>query len=178
MPNGNIVKFNGATWSARTNEDFFFRVYFQAPAAPTETTINVDFTSGNFRGIILNDSGFITSDIKFLNALLIDDTASVSWSDPFYGTATQLKSSLPNFLSGLYGRTDSSISWSGTGAYKTSYTDYWVISTQELNRTAGYSNDLDAINTFSSALFQRGLNSTLLRTAPLVMSGLNYHRRR
>ena len=76
MPNGNIVKFNGATWSARTNEYFFFRVYFQAPAAPTETTINVDFTSGNFRGIILNDNGFITSDIKFLNALLIDDTAS------------------------------------------------------------------------------------------------------
>jgi hypothetical protein len=174
MPNGNLVKYNGATWSARTNEDFFFRVYFQTPVTPIETINNVDFTTGNFRGIILDDNGNITSDIKFLNALLVDDTASISWSDPFYGTGTELKSSLPNFLTNLYSRTDSNMYWSGTGNYKTSYTDYWVISTQELNRTSGYSNDLDSIALYSSALFQRGLNSTLLGTAPLVMSGLNY----
>ena len=71
MPNGNLVKYNGATWSARTNEDFFFRVYFQTPVTPIETINNVDFTTGNFRGIILDDNGNITSDIKFLNALLV-----------------------------------------------------------------------------------------------------------
>ena len=174
MPNGNLVKYNGATWSARTDEDFFFRVYFQTPATPTETINNVDFTTGNFRGIILDDNGNITSDIKFLNALLVDDTASVSWSDPFYGTGSDLKASLPSFLSNLYARTNYNISWSGDGDYRTSYTDYWVISTQELNRTAGYSNDLDSITLYSSALFQRGLNSSLLGTSPLVMSGLNY----
>lgn len=174
MADGNLVKFSGASWSARSDEDFFFRVYFETGNVPTETINYVDFDSGNYRGIIKNDDGYITTDAKFLHGLLVDDTVSITWSDPFYSTSEKLKLSLQDYLTDLYERTESSISWSGTGTYKVSYTDYWVISSQELNRTNGYSNDLDSVNLFSNALYQRGLRSTLLGTSPLAMSGLNY----
>ena len=174
MSDGYLVKFDGSTWTSRTNEDTFFRVFFETGSVPTETINYVDFDQGQYKGIILNDNGDLTTDIKFLNALLIDDTVSISWSDPFYGTSNELKQSLPSFLSGLYARTGFGITWSGEGNYLISYTDYWVYSTQELNRTNGYTNDLDSVSLFASSLFQRGLKSTLLSTAPLVMSGLNY----
>ena len=174
MADGNLIKFNGATWSARSTEDFFFKVFFETGDVPTETINYVDFNSGKYRGILLNDNGHITTDIKFLNALLVDDTVSITWGDPFYNTSEKLKLSLQDFLTNLYIRTESGITWSGSGAYKISYTDYWVMSTQELNRTNGFSNDLDSINLYSNALYQRGLKSTLLGTAPIIMSGLNY----
>lgn len=174
MSNGNLLVYSGGSWIAKSNEDTFFKVYFETGSVPLETTVTVDFTTGESLGILQKDNGHLTTDIKFLNAVLVDDTVSVSWSDPFYNTSDDLKNSLPVFLTGLYSRTGADIVWSGSGDYNISYTDFWIFSSQELNRTNGFTNDLDSINLYASALFQRGLKSTLLGTSPLVMSGLNY----
>ena len=103
MPsNGNVVINNGVSWSATPDEDFFFKVYFASNSTPTEEVVDAGFASGNYRGAIINDNDELTTDIKFLNAVLIDDTLSMSWSDPFAGTASELKQSFPDFLASLY----------------------------------------------------------------------------
>jgi hypothetical protein len=125
MPsNGNVVINNGVSWSATPDEDFFFKVYFASNSTPTEEVVDAGFASGNYRGAIINDSDELTTDIKFLNAVLIDDTLSMSWSDPFAGTASELKQSFPDFLASLYDRTEQSIDdGSGPRIYETSYTE-------------------------------------------------------
>ena len=176
MPsNGNVVINNGASWSATSDEDFFFKVYFASNPTPTEEIVDAGFASGNYRGAIINDDDELTTDIKFLNAVLIDDTLSMSWSDPFAGTGSELKESFPDFLASLYNRTEQSIDdGSGPRIYETSYTDYWVYSSKEINRSSGFINSIDDITTYSSALFQRGILSSLLGTAPIVVNGLNF----
>ncbi len=176
MPsNGNIVIKNGASWSATSDEDFFFKVYFASNPTPTEEIIDADFSTGEYRGGIINDDGELTTDIKFLNAILVDDTLSVSWSDPFDGTSDELKLSLPNFLSSLYERTEQSIDdGSGPRTYEISYSDYWIYSSKEINRSNGFINSIANITNYSSALFQRGNLSSLLGTAPIVVNGLNF----
>lgn len=176
MPsNGNVVIKNGASWSATSDEDFFFKIYFASNPTPTEEVVDVGFATGNYRGAIINDNDELTTDIKFINAVLIDDTQSMSWSDPFVGTASELKQSFPDFLTSLYDRTEQIINdGSGNRTYETTYTDYWVYSSKEINRSSGFLNSIADIATYSSALFQRGLVSSLLGTAPIVVNGLNY----
>jgi hypothetical protein len=82
---------------------------------------------------------------------------------------------LPNFLSSLYERTEQSINdGSGPRAYEISYSDYWIYSSKEINRSNGFINSIANITNYSSALFQRGNLSSLLGTAPIVVNGLNF----
>ena len=79
--NGKLLRYNGTTWTASNTEDFFFKVFFNTPVAPIETVVDVDYLSGEYKGVLLNDSDELTTDIKLLMAVMVDDTASMSWSD-------------------------------------------------------------------------------------------------
>ena len=115
----------------------------------------------------------MTTDAKFLVAMLVDDTVSMSWSDPST-LSYSLKDTLPTFISDIFDRTATVTLPGASSPYSVSYLDFWIYSSAEINRSSGYTNSATDISTFSTSLFQRGLTSTLLGTAPLVINGLNY----
>lgn len=176
---GNIVRrTDNNTWQASADEDFFFKAFFNTPVSPIENIVTVDFREGDFSfGAIINDSGSLITDIKFIVAALVDDTSSMSWSDPV-SVGYQLKSFLPDFFTTLFSRTAqvSVANYPGynNDKYQTSYLDFWLFSNVEINRSLGYSNSISSIRTYSSSLYQRGFKSSLLETSPLVINGLNY----
>ena len=98
---GKLIRYSGTNWTASSSEDFFFKAYFDTPVTPTYTEVDADFASGSYRGAIIDDNGKITTDAKFLVAMLVDDTASMSWSDPST-LSYSLKDALPIFISDIF----------------------------------------------------------------------------
>lgn len=170
---GKLIRYSGSSWTASSSEDFFFKAYFDTPVTPTYVEVDADFASGTYRGAIVDDSGQMTTDAKFLVAMLVDDTVSMSWSDPST-LSYSLKDTLPTFISDIFDRTATVTLPGASSPYSVSYLDFWIYSSTEINRSSGYTNSATDISTFSTSLFQRGLTSTLLGTAPLVINGLNY----
>lgn len=170
---GKLIRYSGSSWTASSSEDFFFKAYFDTPVTPTYVEVDADFASGTYRGAIVDDSGQMTTDAKFLVAMLVDDTASMSWSDPTT-LSYSLKDTLPTFISDIFSRTETVTLPGGLSPYSVSYLDFWIYSSAEINRSSGCTNSATDISTFSTSLFQRGFTSTLLGTAPLVINGLNY----
>lgn len=181
---GKLVRYNGTSWVASNTEDFFFKVFFNAATEPTEIIIDADFMSGEYRGAIIGEnvdgSQKLTTDAKFLMALLVDDTVSVSWSDPKSG-GYSLKDKLPDFISNLFSRTETTPITvlnpdyeAYVGNYRVSYLDFWLYSTVDINRSAGFTSSLVNIATYSASLYERGLNSSLFGSTPIAISALNY----
>jgi len=176
---GTLVRRNdNSTWQLSQGEDFFFKAFFNTPVAPVKTEVLVDFNSADYTyGAIVNDSGNLITDVKFIIAALVDDTSSMSWSDPV-SQAYKLKTFLPDFFTTLFTRTANTSVTNYPGynndKYQTSFLDFWLFSNVEINRSLGYSNSISDIRTFASSLYQRGFKSNLLETAPIVINGLNY----
>ncbi len=169
--NGKLIRYNGA-WAPSNTEDFFFKAYFDTPVAPVETVVNVDYLSGTYKGVLLNDSDHLTTDIKLLMAVLVDDTVSISWSDPDE-VGYDLSDRLPLFFENILNRTKTTSIVDHPGGYPISFVDFWIYTNIEINRSLGFTNSITDVKTYASALFQRGLNSTLLSSAPLILNGLN-----
>lgn len=170
--NGKLIRYTGTGWEASNTEDFFFKVYFNTPVAPVESVVNVDYLSGEFKGVLLNDSDELTTDIKLLLAVLVDDTVSISWSDPVEA-GYSLSERLPLFFESILSRSQTTPIDDYAGGYPVSFVDFWIYTNTEINRSLGFTNSIIDVQTYSSALFQRGLFSTLLTSAPLMTNGLN-----
>jgi len=156
------------SWVVQTGQDFYFRTYFQSPVAPTLTELQVDFTAGNSQGTIIDDSGALTTDFKLAMALVVDDSRSITWADP---SKTRL-TSISSLLTTLFGRTVTNLS-SGTQNFCPSFADFWEFGTEEIERTTGFSDNLNALQLDGAALFGRGLNSAFYDCANIAISGLN-----
>ena len=170
--NGKLLRYNGSTWAASNTEDFFFKVFFNTPVAPVETVVSVDYLSGEYKGVLLNDNDELTTDIKLLMAVLIDDTVSMSWSDP-EEVGYSLSQRLPLFFENILSRSQTTPVTDYASGYPVSFVDFWIYTNTEINRSIGFTNSITDIQTYSSSLFQRGLFSTLLQSSPLILGGLN-----
>jgi hypothetical protein len=168
---GKLIRYDGTNWAASNSEDFFFKVYFDSPVAPVESIVDVDYLSGIYKGVILNDSNELTTDTKFLMSVLVDDTVSMSWSDP--ADVLSISERLPTFFENIIQRTQTTAVTGYTGNYDVSYVDFWIYTSTEINRSLGFTNSLTNVQNYASSLYQRGLTSTLLGTVPLIINGLN-----
>ena len=170
--NGKLLRYNGTTWTASNTEDFFFKVFFNTPVAPVETVVDVDYLSGEYKGVLLNDSDELTTDIKLLMAVMVDDTVSMSWSERDE-TGYSLSTRLPLFFENILSRSQTTPVTDYASGYPVSYVDFWIYTNTEINRSLGFTNSITDVETYSSALFKRGLFSTLLSSTPLMLNGLN-----
>ena len=165
---------NGTSWAAlNTADDLFFQVYFTGQSQYSETNEIVGYKStssingwadGEFNGLIVNDSGALTTDFKFATSFLIDDTTSM-------GFAFDNISNYENELSGLVDRI-----WNRTtiSSLPLSYADVWVYGNSILQKTlTGFINDSVIIKSYISALKQKGNQSTQNEAIDIAITTLS-----
>ncbi len=171
---GRRINGTPGNWTAVSGEDFYFRVYQDAPVSTTETLIPANFPTGLGRGTAVNDSNELTTDLKLAMSIVVDDSRSIAWSDP----SNRREAEITDLLETLWGRTTYTL---GTGlfgtlsptTYAASYADFWLFSTDELERTDGYSNNLTSLIQYAAALNERGNASLLYETTEIAISGLS-----
>ena len=168
--NGNRFGGNSSSWNSFANEDFFFRIYEQTSAVPVATNVDAGFISGENYGTVISDTGDLTTDFKFAIVAIVDDSASMAWSDPLAPDDNGIgngrrKQEIGNLFDSLWQRTKD-------GDYL-SYADFWVFSFDSEERTTGYSNDLGLLETLSNSLYNNGTQSQIYDTSLIAVSGLN-----
>lgn len=165
------VRMSGSpgAWAQVAAEDFFFRVYEQAPVAPVATTVDAGFSQGLGAGVLVADDGSLTTDFKFAATVVVDDTNSLAWSDPASSPTQAHPAQLTTLLDLLWAYTTPGV---GGQPYPLSRADFWVFSTDLVERTSGFTSNLTTLETAAGALFERGLVSSLYDTAQIAISGL------
>lgn len=164
--------FNGGvtpTWSALTNQDYYFKVYQPASPVAVETIEPVGFYDSSYetgwwngegRGWFVDDDGKLTSNINALMSVVVDDSRSVKWSDP--SLSYPRESAISDMITSIFELND--VTLPGTvfaelngEKFYPSYADFWVFGTKLLERTDGYTNDLTGtLQVVASALYERG----------------------
>lgn len=174
IPTGALVGGTTPSWAALSGQKFFHRVFFQAPVAPTFTTIPAGFGSGHARGAVVNDSGSLTTDFKLAAAIVIDDSESVRWCDPSGRRQTEI----PALIGALWQRYAATVSVTRNGqttseTFYPSFADIWTFGTEDQETTGGYTNNLTALSLKASALYANGKDSSLYAAAELAVSGVS-----
>lgn len=175
--NNGYMLYGGASvnWLQDTTNpqtDFFFKIYELNNPQATYTTVMADFTTNTTRGLVVNDSGYLTTDFKIMAACVLDDSQSASWSDTQYGINNQYGRAigLENILVNLWNYTASIVDGE---KYYPSYADIWIYDNDSIERTNGYINDISVINTAVNALHTDGLLSDIFGTSMIAISGLS-----
>lgn len=181
--------FNGGvapSWTALTNQDYYFRVYQPEPPVATETIVPVGFYdntydvgwySGEGRGWIVGDDGRLLSNISPMLSIVVDDSQSMKWNDP--SQTDPMETTIPNLISSLFNYTDTTLTGNvfvelAGEVFYPSFADFWIFGTNILERTSGYTNDLvGTLQVVASALYERGIKSELIDTANIAFSGLS-----
>jgi len=173
------------TWVAQTNEDFYFRVYFDAPVTVTETTIpigmhsnadDVGYGEGTGRGYLITDDGYMIPSAQVIGAFVVDDTKSMKWGDP--ASSNPRETVIPELITGLFDRTKRTLSGSlfpelAAQEFIPSYGDFWIFGRNILERTEGFTNDVEGtLEVVSSALHERGNGSEPFDAASMAFAGL------
>jgi hypothetical protein len=162
-------------YSTARRNDFFFRVHFQANSVPILTNVpvgfydsnsEVGFLQGTGRGFVVKDSGYLTTDSKFAMALVVDDSASQSWSDPLNRRDVEIG----EIISDFWTRTDTTVDGQ---PYSLNYGDFWQFGTSIQNRSTGYTSDANKLINYAVALKERGNNSELMETVSSAIAGLS-----
>jgi hypothetical protein len=187
-PYSNGQAFSGGlvpTWSALTNQDFYFRIYQSAPPTATETiepvgfyddTYDTGWWSGEGRGWVVNDDGALTSNINPLISIVVDDSRSCKWNDPSLSNPREL--AIPDLLTSLFEINDIALSGDlfpelNGEIYYPSFADFWVFGNGILERTSGFTNDLtESLQVVSAALYERGLISEPYDAANIAFGSL------
>lgn len=172
--NGKAWQYNLA-WTAvpahsEGGGDLFFRVFFEPESEAQETQVNINLLEGEGRGLIADDSGALTTDMKFAGVFVLDDTQSMAWGDPDdgFGNATR-GDQLTSIMSELWRRTKHDYT---TETYYRSWGDVFTFGSSIIDRTNGYTNSPDTLELYLGGLFQRGQVSALNETAQLALSTL------
>ena len=159
------------TWVAYSNDDFLYRVYFDAPATPLASVVDAGFLLGQGRSFAVTSDNALTTEARLAAVFVVDDTVSSGWSDPmdpnsYQGARTR---ELPQFIQNLFDRTVVDVDGN---PYNPSYGDFWIFQSTELERTNGFDNRESALTQFASALAGRGKASNLYETATIALSGV------
>lgn len=135
-------KYSGS-WTALTDGNnsysFYFKIYYNSNSTPTETNVgignyndtDINWDLGKYKGCIVTESGDLKLDNRFLLALVIDDTNSMSKALDNSDYVTKFK----NFIDALYDRTARTISGS---SFNLTATQFYEINDDVQKFTSDY----------------------------------------
>ena len=157
-----FTSINASTWYEQSNQDFFFKVHYDIASTPTDSIVSVGnydntaigWDSGTSKGVLVNDSGYLVLDSKFLISNVYDCSNSINRS---YDAKIKFNSLLSSLWSRTGGRT---------------YQDLWTLGTETKHRSAfGFTNSGTAITNIISGLSLEGENSNLYETLEYALIG-------
>ncbi len=153
---------NGSTWYEQSSQDFFFKVHYDVSSSPTDTIVSVgnynntdvNWESGTFKGVLVNDSGHLVLDSKFLVSNVFDCSNSIN-------RAYNSKSKFNTYLTTL---------WTRTGGR--TYQDLWTLGTETIHRSSsGFTNSGTAITNIIANLSLEGEVSNVYNTLEYALIG-------
>ena len=157
-----FTSINGSTWYEQSNQDFFFKVHYDVSSVPTETIVSVgnynntdvNWETGTFKGVLVDDSGHLLLDSKFLISNVYDCSNSIN-------RVYDAKNKFNTYLNSL---------WSRTGGR--TYQDLWTLGTEIIHRSAsGFTNSGIAITNIIASLNYEGELSNLYETLEYALIG-------
>ena len=173
---------NDITWSGfSTSYDFFFKVHYDNDSVPTDTInavgnydnseTNWDF--GNSKGVLVNDSGHLVLDTKFVISNVFDNTKSIQSSTGY----TSLLSGFNTCLTSIYNRTNRTVTSYTNGAVtypiSLSYNDLWLLDTSIKHYSSlGFTNSGTAVTNYLSSLLFDGTQSDTFSAIDYATVGL------
>ena len=179
---GNAWTYN-TTWSVTQltpHIDFFFKLFYANPITPLDTIVPIgsyssagttskNWSLGESSGVIVQDNGALTTDIKFAMSMVYDDSASIKSSIG----STQYELTIKDFFTTLSNRTKKYVSVLGS-TLDTNYFDFWQFGTSIQEKTGtGYTNSLTELSKNILSLKQKGTKSELLETVGISVVGLS-----
>jgi hypothetical protein len=149
---------NAVNWSGiSTSYDFFFQAHYDNANAPTETIVpignynntEVNWDSGQGKGVISSDTGYLYLNPKFVISNVFDNSASMKMSSGF-------SNNFNNLITNIFARTNKS------SYTQFSFADLWTFGTSIKHETgSGFTNSGTAITSIVSTLNFDGDNSNL-----------------
>ncbi len=73
---------NDGGWIKKENEDFFFKVFYDAPTTTTSHSHSVTFSPEKARQMFVSASNTMELDMRFMVSFCIDGTGTMVWADP------------------------------------------------------------------------------------------------
>lgn len=163
----------GATdgWVEAGNDvDLFFRVYFSPAQEATPTDNAIDLAEAEGRGLVVDDTGALTTDFKLACLFVVDDSRSEGWGDPEdpLGNPTR-RDKQRELVDSLWARTKFT---DADGTVYMSYGSVYSFGQETTDRTEGYTNNPTTLKLHLGALFNRGTESNLNDTVAVAVSTL------
>ena len=153
---------NASTWYEQLNQDFFYKVHYDVSSNPTDTIVavgnynnsTVDWETGKFKGVLVNDSGHLVLDSKFLISNVFDTSNSIN-------RVYNSKSKFNTLLNSL---------WARTGGR--TYQDLWTFGAETVHKSSlGFTNSGTAITNIIANLPFEGELSNLYDTVEYALIG-------
>ena len=167
---------NGTSWTAlNSSDDFYFKVNFAGTNQYSETieivgrnnSLNTNnWLLGDNLGLIVNDSGYLTTDLKFAMSMVIDDSYSILNA---FGTSS-FEAEINGFIDRIYDRTDSVVI---STLFPKTYASQYIFNNKTSDRTNGFINNRTQLKSNISALRQNGINSVLLESINASITSMN-----
>lgn len=157
-----FTSLNASTWYEQSNQDFFYKVHYDVSSLPTDTIVSVgnynntvvNWENGSFKGVLVDDNGYLVLDSKFLISNVFDCSNSINRS---YNS----KNKFINFINSLWSRT------SGR-----TYQDLWTLGTETSHKSSlGFTNSGTAITNLVANLTFEGEKTNLYETLEYALIG-------
>jgi hypothetical protein len=175
---GKAYEYRTSTWNVvdlDNDNDFLFKVFYSTENSETQNIIpvgnengtTIGWDEGKSRGVISNDSGHLTLDLRFLISLVIDDSASMQFSKQ----NSNYEEKLIDLLTALKNRTVKTVS--SVSQEFTAY-DLWSADTitNHITKT-GFIRDLTSIETYINDFNQDGFDTDVYAAIDVASVGMN-----
>lgn len=169
---------NDITWSGfNTSYDFFFKVHYDNNSAPTLTYVpvgnydnsSVNWEDGNYKGVLVDDNGYLKLDTKFI----ISNTLDVSISNQNSDGYSYIAAGISTVINSLVSRTSNTVTSyidASTYTYNKSLNDLWTYGSSVIHRSSlGFTNSGIAI---TSSLVYFGENTNTEEAISVAAIGL------
>ena len=173
---------NDITWSGiNTTFDFFFKVHYDNNFAPTETVnvignydnTEVNWDSGDYYGLIVDDNGYLKLDSKFVSPIVFDDSVSMAKLSSKNDFKTKFNSIIDTLTTRTRKTIDSYTSPGNTTVSDLNLYDLWTFGTsiKHLSST-GFTGSGTAVTNYITNLRLQGTVSELFDTINIASVGL------